>query len=201
MTSQIQSESLTENLKGALGIINQLAQKAATGGFIYRGEPECYDQVSSSLYRQYTAIGVEHFRAENIQKDMLDRAKKYTNEINDLEILSQVQHYGGKTNLIDFTTDYLIALFFACHGAPGKEGRVILLQRVGAMAAHIQEPRNTANRVIAQKSLFVLPPQGFIEQYDVVKIPDALKQPLLEYLHNCHGIAAETIFNDLYGFI
>ena len=29
----------------------------------------------------------------------------------ELEILTELQHYGGTTNLIDFTTDYLIALF------------------------------------------------------------------------------------------
>ena len=44
----------------------------------------------------------------------------------DFEILTEIQHYGGKTNLIDFTTDYFIALFFACDGHHDKEGRVIL---------------------------------------------------------------------------
>ena len=43
---------------------------------------------------------------------------KNMNESVDFEILTELQHYGGKTNLIDFTTDYLIALFFACDGSP-----------------------------------------------------------------------------------
>ena len=36
-----------------------------------------------------------------------------TEKARDFEILTEIQHYGGKTNLIDFTTDYFIALFFA----------------------------------------------------------------------------------------
>ena len=41
---------------------------------------------------------------------MVPEAKRYIYEKDDFEILTQLQHYGGKTNLIDFTTDYLIAL-------------------------------------------------------------------------------------------
>ena len=49
-----------------------------------------------------------------------------TAETTDFEILTEIQHYGGKTNLIDFTIDYLVALFFACDGHHDKDGRVIL---------------------------------------------------------------------------
>ena len=51
-------------------------------------------------------------------------------ETTDFEILTEIQHYGGKTNLIDFTTDYFIALFFACDGHHDKKGRIIL-QKAG----------------------------------------------------------------------
>ncbi len=40
-------------------------------------------------------------------------------------MLVEMQHFGGKTNLIDFTTDYRVALFFACDGAHGECGRVV----------------------------------------------------------------------------
>ena len=46
-----------------------------------------------------------------------------------LKFLTELQHYGGHTNLIDFTTDNHIALFFACDGSPDKDGRIILLER------------------------------------------------------------------------
>jgi len=47
----------------------------------------------------------------------------------DFEILTKLQHYGGKTNLIAFTTDSFITLFFACDRYPKKNGRVILVKR------------------------------------------------------------------------
>ena len=40
--------------------------------------------------------------------------------VSDLSILTQLQHYESQTNLIDFTTDFNIALFFACDGQPGE---------------------------------------------------------------------------------
>ncbi|MCE2403085.1 FRG domain-containing protein [Candidatus Poribacteria bacterium] len=41
-------------------------------------------------------------------------------------MLTQLRHYGGKTNLIDFATDYLRTLFFACDGSHDKDGRIIM---------------------------------------------------------------------------
>ena len=43
-------------------------------------------------------------------------------------MLTQLQHRGGKTNLIDFTRNILIALFFACDGHFEEEGRIICLE-------------------------------------------------------------------------
>ena len=80
-----------------------------------------------------------------------------TDETIDFEILTEIQHYGGKTNLIDFTTDYLIALFFACDGHHEKKGRIIL-QRTEKIQDIIERPRNPRHRIIAQKSVFVRPP-------------------------------------------
>ena len=48
-------------------------------------------------------------------------------EQRDFEILTDIQHYGGETNLIDFTRGYLIALFFACDGSFDEDGRIITL--------------------------------------------------------------------------
>ena len=65
----------------------------------------------------------------------MEEAKAYIgktdniDDTTDIEILTELQHFGGKTNLIDFTEDYLIAIFFACDGSHEREGRVILLKR------------------------------------------------------------------------
>ena len=196
-TSHPQNDTLSEVLE----IIREIAEKSDGGEYIYRGEPdECFEKVSLSLYRQYTDIETKHFDIEIVQKEILNEAKEYTHETDEFEILTELQHFGGKTNLIDFTTDYLIALFFACDGSHDKNGRMILQKRE-PVEKHINRPRNPRNRVIAQKSLFVRPPQGYLEPDDVIPIPKHLKQPILEHLRKYHGLSTETIYNDLHGFI
>ena len=117
MSASNQSNPQDGRLSKVLKIIREIAEKSASADYIYRGEPEHYRKVSSTLYREYAdKIEVEHFDIEVVQKEILDKAKQYTQET-DVEILAELQHYGGKTNLIDFTTDYNIALFFACDGS------------------------------------------------------------------------------------
>ena len=64
---------------------------------------------------------------KEFQEKLLNEAKEYVLEknIDDFELLTEIQHFGGATRLIDFTEDYLIALFFACDKSPEKHGRVI----------------------------------------------------------------------------
>ena len=124
----------------------------------------------------------------------------------ELEILTELQHYGGTTNLIDFTTDYLIAIFFACAGdlTEAEDGRVILLKKTELIEKQmIVRPQNPRHRVIAQKSIFLYPPDGFIEvpEDNIVYIPVDLKQPMQKYLRKYHDISSETIYNDIHGFI
>ena len=187
-----------DQLNSVLEKIQEIVKLSANGDYRYRGEPECYDKVSSSLYRKHSDIEAENFDIEVVQKEILDAAKRYTTQTDDFEILTELQHYGYNTNLIDFTTNYNIALFFACDSSPDKDGRIILLHKTNS---HIVEPQSPVNRIIAQKSIFFRPPEGFVEPDETVLIPNSLKQPLLEYLHNCQNITAETIYNDLHGFI
>ena len=191
-------------LNRILEIIGRIAETTSDGDFIYRGEPQHYEQVSSSLWRECRKeIGAEQFDIEAIQARMLELAKGYTHEEDDFEILTELQHYGGHTNLIDFTTDNHIALFFACASSLGKPGRIILLERTEEIKDYIKSPRNPQNRVIAQKSVFIRPPQGFLEQkqYTVIDIPGSLKEPILDHLQKQHGISTRDVYNDLHGFI
>ena len=185
-------------------IIQEITTKTADGIYIYRGEPEHYEKVSSSLWRECrTEIGEDEFNIEAIQQQMIEVAKDYTRETDEFEILTELQHFGGHTNLIDFTTDSNIALFFACDGFPNEDGRLILLKRTGEIKDVIKSPRNPQNRVISQKSVFVQPPKGYIEtdQFTEIDIPRFLKRPILDLLQRQHGISTQTIYNDLHGFI
>lgn len=195
-------------------ILRAIEEKANTGEYLFRGEPEHYQEdpycgkVSSNLYRVFLEledfdVETEQFDIEDVQMGMLEAVKEFSRKpISEIERLAEIQHYGGKTNLIDFTEDYLVALFMACDGSPRENGRVIL-EKKEWISPYIEKPYEPINRVIAQKSVFVRHPEGFMSPSEdsVIDIPAVLKQPILRHLRNSHGIAVETIYNDIHGFI
>ena len=208
---KIVKKSAAGSSRNELKKIRELeADSAASAPYIYRGEPECYRHVCSGLYR-INAGREDSPRVASSQKAMLERVKAYLPEIgkdSDFEILAQLQHYGGKTNLIDFTSDYLVALFFACEKAEHTHGRIILLpkqQKHSSKAAgyKVQETPRTIPRSESQKSVFVEAHNGLIERehYIAITIPQSLKGELLAYLEKHHGISANRIYNDIHGFI
>ena len=186
--------------------IREIADKSVPGGYIYRGEAECHPKVCSGLYRPYLKSEIEAPDIRGSQNVILEKVRIYLPEISALgddEILTQLQHYGCKTNLIDFTSDYLIALFFACEDLDLQDGRVILLRREPPSCAAYRVPKTlrTVNRVESQKSVLVDSPTGFVKPDCIVKIPKGLKRPMRDFLKRCHDISAERIYNDIHGFI
>ena len=136
---------------------------------------------------------------------IIEDARKYPDAPkSDFETLTDIQHYGGKTNLIDFSTDYNVALFFACYGSPAESGWVIILQKTEELKKLLRHPQTPEIRVCAQKSVFVEPPKGYLEQdYKVICIPKDLKLLILQYLREelPRPISLKTIYNDIHGFI
>lgn len=196
------------------GILRKLKEKSDIGEYLYRGEPEHYQEkpyfgkVSSNLYRVFLEdeeIEVEddQFEIEAIQAEMLDIANHFIRKTySEIECLAEIQHYGGKTNLIDFSEDYLIALYMACNSSLKENGRVIT-QRIDSIDTYIKDPFEPMNRIIAQKSVLVRHPDGFIQPNDddVINIPALLKKPIQNYLKKAHGIYTESVYNDVHGFI
>lgn len=185
-------------------LLQRIREKSSQGEHIYRGESEQHGKIASGLYRKYAKeIDAEYFDIQTAQKEMLEQVKAYTDFTDETDVLTELQHYGGKTNLIDFTTDYLTALFFACDGSPNEDGRVILLNENTNQGQITSPKKNLNNRIIAQKSIFFQSPKGYLdeEDYAVIPIPKELKQPLLDYLRKYHGITTNTIYNDLFGYI
>ena len=191
------------DLNRILEIIGKIAKISAAGSYIYRGEPKCYDKVSSNLYRKLEAAKMLHLNIEDVQKEELEAAKRYTKKTEEFEILTEIQHFGGKTNLIDFTTDYGIALFFASESFPFEDGRIILQDKTATIKDWIREPQDSdmSSRVRGQKSVFVQPPDGFIEPDMEIVIPQSLKQRLLKYLKREFKVSIENIYPDLHGFV
>ena len=188
--------------------IREIVESQPVGTYIYRGEPEHYKDVSSNLYRfcqEENLPIIDPAGIKNLLEQSLKKIRRFTNEEKELEFADMTQHYGGLTDRIDFTNDYLIALFFACYGSTEKNGRIIALER-GRMAPWgIRFPRTSNNRVIKQKSVFVIPHEGFIDITQdgivVIDIPKSLKSYILRFLRKHHGISIETIYEDFEGSI
>ena len=117
MPSEFRSgTSNSEHLDSALELINRLAQVSSGGGCIYRGETKLgSSHISSSLYRhiskQYPNVSLPVLDMEMVQEEFLEIAKSFTTEQDHNQILAAIRHNGGSVNLVDFTTDYNVALF------------------------------------------------------------------------------------------
>ena len=131
MADQDRDQSASEGtFDGIMQVIEEIAEKSEDGEYLYRGESESYPLVSSKLYRRMKCEGLENLDIERAQYEILLTAREFVGqEPKDDDLLTQLQHYGSVTNLIDFTTDYLVALFFACDQKPKKNGRVHLLSK------------------------------------------------------------------------
>ena len=198
-------------LDEALDIVATLARLASRGSFIFRGEARSSNlRIASSLYRhigdQYPGVQFDAITLSQVQKEMLGTARQFTSETDEHQILATLRHNGGPVNLVDFTTDYNVALFFACDGSVAdnrEDGRLIVLDK-DRLEAFV--PKTPTNRVLAQKSIFVVPSEGsgvisHSEVERILPIPARLKPVFLKYLRDSHDIRLGTIYNDLLGFI
>ena len=208
-------------------VIDDIVEQSADGDYIYRGESKLHPKVCSGLYRAYADLKLRDFDipetedsdaseatnsatlVDRSEKLITEGVKKYLPEMDkneDFHILATLQHSGGKTNLIDFTKDFRVALFFACTGEDYMDGRIILLKRKNSSSDtsyEVKEPPRTIPRAEAQKSVLVRVPKGFLDtnQYKEILIDNSLKQTMLTYLENAHGISPKRIYSDIHGFI
>ena len=199
--------------------------------FVYRGMPNATWKVESSAYRRigqsqktppplpvlrsYIERLLQNARARRFQEH---EGKGLTN----LELLAELQHYGAATCLIDFTSNALIALWFACR----DEGRQVP-GRVVAMADtpdrfspvdpnHFSEdsvnflsedklwkwkPIHPSIRIVTQQSVFVFGPGKIDEKdYESVEINGLSKGKIREELARRFDIVEQHLFRDFTGF-
>ena len=185
------------------------------GNHIFRGENYKYSKVSSTLYRQCPEVDDEVSMPE-IEKEIVEKAKRHIRPgATNIEVLTELQHCGGMTSLIDFTQSIPIALFFACEGNLKQDGRIVLVDINDAPEEKdisydkgFQKmirifPTGKGPRMIFQSSVFIRPISGFIEdkKYKSITIKRSIKSPLLDYLGKSFNISHDTIYNDMLGFI
>ncbi|MDE0603723.1 MAG: FRG domain-containing protein [bacterium] len=178
---------------------------------IFRGESKCFRRISSGLYRDLHEIDDRSFHIGAAQQRRIELAQRYAPHLSNDDVLTRLQHLGGKTNLIDFTRDLNIALFFSSYDSPEEDGRVILMgepfvhreQRDLSARYKLVARGAPANMADVQKSVWVESESGYIDEEDVtiISIPSALKPGILSHLRVAYGIEASTVYNDLSGFI
>lgn len=197
---------------------------------LYRGLADADWEVESSAYRRIKPEDGEAPPSvfQNYIERLLDRADlqgfkgRGGDKLSDLELLAQLQHNGAATCLIDFTSNPLVALWFACREESAKAGKVAAIATDNSSdfsdvsPDDLQEPikkflnqgklwkwtpSNLSNRIVAQHSVFVFG-EGKIEkrQYEKIQIDAKNKQKIREDLKEKFGISEESLFSDFTGF-
>ena len=217
--------------------------------YVYRGTPRAYTwegsathekRINSGIFRTHGEKTDSDYQPANNENKRIKEVRSYFSpHTSNLEILSDLRHFGGDTTLIDFSSDLLVALFFACKWDADKDdekpnkndgksdgyGEFIafpivkantrindyftnnrtekkLIPKEMSLLPPTQTQTNKA-RVIAQKSVFIHVPKGFIppDLCKIIPIKNEIKKPILDYLKHFHDIEEKTIYPDLHGFI
>jgi FRG domain len=102
------------------------------GQFIFRGQVNHEWELVPRLFREYPkdAHTIEIALCESL---LLGAKNPYMNTYDPIELLMNLQHFGIPTRLLDWTSDILIALFFACYDDTekhdDKDGNLYIVER------------------------------------------------------------------------
>lgn len=94
--------------------------------FVFRGQEDSNWTLKTTLERKLEAIGSNSIDMEKYESTIVQNYEQEFPESDStpIEIISDVQHHGGATRLIDFTQEFGIALFFAFCNFPENKASV-----------------------------------------------------------------------------
>lgn len=192
---------------------------------LFRGQP-VQGNLLPSIARQNPKYDSTQLERTMLDQFRLRGASMLQNMgTNQLELLVIAQHFGLKTRLLDWTSNPLVALYFACVETSETASYVYALADETPVARDVYEkdpfsslrtrvfqPPMNNPRIIAQHGWFTLhhfsgKSEGFValeknqdtkSYLEEVKIPANARVDLLNALSG-HGVASHTLFPDLGG--
>lgn len=208
------------------------------GTYAYRGQGNSEWGVESAASRRIqntwgTPPDMETFIRYH-EDDLLAPARmdgygtKNGQELRDLELLAELQHFGAATCLMDFTTNFLAALWFACSEGESTEkndGKVFILninnefrslkhsdleQEIRPIIETVNGPSGPSywywsphgmnQRILKQDSMFVFGKTIIDNDWlKSISVRKEDKKNLLKELGNL-GVSRKSLFKDLPGF-
>ena len=210
------------------------AAQFSDGQYLFRGVSTESYKIEASAYRRLSETDRNNpSKLLKINKDLIEKARSLghdqrdAQQLSDLELLAELQHFGAATCLIDFSRSALVALWFACQQGSQTEanGKVyavrhddmVRLKTVnpellkedidyflkpdenGRYPLYQWQPKLQNNRIIAQQSVFVFS-GAQIEEESVCVIEKNSKQDILIALDKISGITEANIYPDFDGF-
>ena len=186
--------------------------------YFFRGQAESEWKLNSTLRRKWE--GLKSSSLLSLSIDLISFINNKQSKIEDsITILSEMQHNGTPTPLIDFTSDFFNALWFAFSDKDYKDDKdhvgnftsLFLLKRgnknieykLGTNNEKMQDKNiyscpNQIKRGISQKSYFIVDNrEDLLEEYEIEKyiIPRSLETKILSNLEQMN-VNAENIYPD-----
>lgn len=110
---------------------------AGEGIYAYRGQGNAIWDVESAAYRRIKnaleippdmEMFIHHHETKLLEPARMNGyGFKDGRILNDLELLADLQHHGAATCLIDFTCNFLVALWFSCTDSINADGKIFIM--------------------------------------------------------------------------
>ena len=108
-----------------------------TPAYFFRGQSDARWGLSSTLHRLYQDRFPKGYDTQSAERELAEAERRVLQEarrhglirgLSALELLTVLQHHGTPTRLLDVTTDWRVALFFAL-GDDATDGRLFLISQ------------------------------------------------------------------------